>query len=583
MNDPAMTGNRLGAWASFPGKQAAGTAPVHQRGRAHEGHYRRPAERPFLAEERADTTILIGGLTRKHETLLGAVFRRHGYNVVSLPDPTKRAFRVGKEYSSNGLCNPVYYTSGALILFLKDLEAGGKTREEIENDYVYLTLSDCGPCRLGMYESEYRQALRNAGFDGFRVITTQLNRASKAGGGRPGLEFSMDQWFGLINALIVGDILYQTAYRIRPYEARRGDTDWVLAGCVKEIATYLEHRSYFELRDRLPSLLAAAVSQWPRLRKVMDAVGRFRHHYYEREYLSLLRACGDRMKGIPVDQTRARPVVKIVGEFYSHLSETDANYKMFEFLEEEGAEVFPGSVGGTLQYWFFKSRRDHLQRRGLNPPFPNARWYQFRKRWANGRAYYLKPLILLAVDRLSRRQYSRLSQALGGLAHPPTPQEQLAALTRFYYRPLTRGGEGNQEVAEGIYCTLHREAHMVLSLKPFGCMPSTQSDGVMSTISTHLDEMLFASIETTGDGDINVYSRVQMVLADAQRKASRELGDALASTGRSLGEVRDFLASEPGLCRSGFRFPRSGRFVSTAANYVLQVGRIMDRKGKERG
>jgi len=38
---------------------------------------------------------------------------------------------------------------------------------------VFFTAGACGPCRFGMYEAEYRLALRNAGFDGFRVLLFQ--------------------------------------------------------------------------------------------------------------------------------------------------------------------------------------------------------------------------------------------------------------------------------------------------------------------------------------------------------------------------------------------------------------------------
>ena len=78
-------------------------------------HYRRPEERPFTADERSMTTILIGNLTPKHEALLRAVFERNGYRIESLPEPTKKSYRTGKEHCNNGLCNPVYYTAGALI------------------------------------------------------------------------------------------------------------------------------------------------------------------------------------------------------------------------------------------------------------------------------------------------------------------------------------------------------------------------------------------------------------------------------------------------------------------------------------
>ena len=66
---------------------------------------------------------------------------------------------------------------------------------------------------------------------------------------------------------------------------------------------------------------------------------------------------------------------------------------------------------------------------------------------------------------------------------------------------------------------------MVLSLKPFGCMPSTQSDGVQSAVSNHYKNMIFLPIETSGEGDVNAHSRVQMALGEAKAKAKAEFSD----------------------------------------------------------
>jgi len=546
-------------------------------------HYRRIPERPFTEDQRPHTTVLIGNLTQKHEALLRAVFRRHGLLVESLPDPTKAAFRIGKEYSNNGLCNPVYYTAGALILYLKELRAQGLTREEIEDRYVYLTLSDCGPCRFGLYESEYRQALENAGFPGFRVLTTQLNRASRTGGERPGLDFSIDQWLGLVNALILGDLLYSVTYRLRPYEAHPGETDRVVGECVSTLETFLYERGGFELRERVPGIVGRALDWFPRITRWIDLLLKYRHHYYSADYREVLALCKRRLGALELDRTRPKPVVKVVGEFYSHISETDANYKMFSFLEAEGAEVAVGSIGGVLQYWLFKSRRDLMQRRGLGEPHPEARWWQIRRRYRNWKAFAVKPFLLWLIARVSRHQYRRLNRALGGLSHIPTPQEVLARAAESYYRPLTRGGEGHLEVAESIHSTANHHCHMVLSLKPFGCMPSTQSDGVMATVATHFDEMLFSSIETTGDSDINAYSRVQMVLSDAKRRANREFDRAIQAGGLSLEEVRAFIAAKPHVRRAGHPIPRSPGVVGEAANRGLHLADLMDGRRPPEG
>ena len=64
---------------------------------------------------------------------------------------------------------------------------------------------------------------------------------------------------------------------------------------------------------------------------------------------------------------------------------------------------------------------------------------------------------------------------------------------------------------------------MTLSVKPFGCMPSSGvSDGVQSIITEKLPAGHLLPIETNGDGAVNVYSRVQMMLFKARLAAKAE-------------------------------------------------------------
>src|SRR3954471_23720799 len=73
---------------------------------------------------------------------------------------------------------------------------------------------------------------------------------------------------------------------------------------------------------------------------------------------------------------------------------------------------------------------------------------------------------------------------------------------------------------------------MVISIKPFGCMPSSGvSDGVQSLITARYPEAIFTAIETTGDGEVNVQSRIQMDLFKARKKAEEEYQAALGRAG----------------------------------------------------
>ena len=94
---------------------------------------------------------------------------------------------------------------------------------------------------------------------------------------------------------------------------------------------------------------------------------------------------------------------------------------------------------------------------------------------------------------------------------------------------------------------------MVLAFKPFGCMPSSQSDGVQSAVVNRFREMIFLPIETSGEGEINAHSRVQMALGEAKIKAKTEFEQALASTGKRLEDIKAY-AARIGNC--GVRFIR---------------------------
>ncbi len=543
-------------------------------------HFVRPVELPFTPDERDSTTILFGHLTPKHERLIKAVFDGNGYRFQNLPLPSRSAFQVGREYCSNGLCNPSYFTAGTLIEFLERLETAGMARQDIIRDYVYFTLADCGPCRFGAYESEYRQALNNAGFSGFRVITFQSTRVLSEGASEPGLKFNADIAFGCLTALILGDLLYQSVYHLRPFERTDGETDRAYGECLDWLADFLRLREPFEILDELPEWLSTRLDPRHPVTRTLNSLGKYRRHLYGKDFRDLLAACARRFDAIRLDRLRPKPIVKITGEFYSHLSESYANYNMFDFLESEGAQVDVDTITGHLLYWLHKSMLDQLRRSGLRTPYPNARLRHFRRRLVNRWACTRKPLLLRLGAAQYRRHYARINRHLGGLAHDQVPQSEYVRCSREFFDPTCRGGEGYQEVAKSIYYTQNRLCHMVLSLKPFGCMPSTQSDGVMAAVTSRYPDIVFVSVETSGDADINAFSRVQMALADARRKAEDEFERAVDETGVPLETIRDYAESHEELQKPGYELPRHGEFASVAARFATHTAGLLQRRGR---
>jgi len=539
-------------------------------------HFRRPVERPFTAAERDRVTILIGGLTWKHEWLLRAAFQSAGYKVELLPTPDVASFQLGKEFGNNGQCNPTYFMVGHLIKYLQGLEARGLSRQEIIDNYVFFTAGSCGPCRFGMYEAEYRLGVQNAGFDGFRILLFQQDDGINAASGEPGLKFTVDFGLGAFNALNFGDVLNDVCGQIRPYEVTPGETDRVFREVVEELSAGIRERRMFHVADRFPAWLAKRILANKSAESVAHTLGKVVDHLWGEQTDRMLRAARERLARIEVDRLRVKPLVKVTGEFFAQTTEGDGNFRMFQFLEREGAEIKVEPIANWTMYLLWQARAHHRDRKWLDMTKPPA-WAVHRRALAELK-FRQKQLFFGLGEALYAHLYGRIIRGLGGIAHPLLDMQELADLAQPYYHRFARGGEGHLEVAKNIYYTVHKKAHMVLSLKPFGCMPSSQSDGVQSAVMNHFKDMIFLPIETSGEGEINAHSRVQMALGEAKAKARLEFQQALDATGRRLEEIRGFVADHPELRRPFYRVPRRRGVTGTAANFLLHVDDLMGRR-----
>ncbi len=539
-------------------------------------HFRRPPERPFLAAERDHVTIVIGGLTVRHEILVQAVFHGCGYRCERLPVPDVAACQLGKEYGNTGQCNPAYFTVGSLIAYLRQLEARGLSRQEIVDHYVYFTVGSCGPCRFGMYETEYRYALTNAGFPGFRVLIYQQNHGINATS-EPGLKLTVNLGMGMLNALQLADLVNDLVHQIRPFGVVAGETDRAADDVLADMAQFLRERRIFELMEDGPRWLTKRLEKRKALDSIFSVLCKIYEHLYNRAFRRALETWRARLDAVEVDRLRAKPIVKITGEFWAQTTEGDGNFRMFQFLEREGAQIITEPIATWVTYMINLERMAWTFRRSVDAPFPHPAWWQLRRRAANAWKFRRRILMLDLGEALWTHFYHRLGARLGALAHRLAPQSELARLAHPYYHQLARGGEGSMEVGKNVYYSLHRLCHMVLALKPFGCMPSSQSDGVQSAVTTHFKDMIFLPIETAGEGEINAHSRVQMALADGRAKARAEFDAALAGTGKSLETIRAYVAEHPELRRPFYLVPRRQNITGTAAQFILHVNDLIDR------
>ncbi|HEY2515556.1 MAG TPA: 2-hydroxyglutaryl-CoA dehydratase [Polyangiaceae bacterium] len=487
------------------------------------------ADLSFTKKEKANITMLVGGLTMAHDFFVEAGIRGNGYNVEMLECPTNEGLRYGKEFGNRGQCNPTYFTVGTLVKFLCTLrDKHGMTSEEIVAKYIFFTAGACGPCRFGMYVTEYRKALRDAGFDGFRVMLfQQKGGVQQATGEESGLDLSPAFFWGIVKALFAGDVINAMGYRLRPYEVNAGDTDRAI-----EQAKAIIH----EALEKKTNILVA------------------------------LAKCKPLFKAVKVDRTIAKPKVSIIGEFWAMTTEGDGNYQLQRFLESEGAEADIQLVAAWLLYSVWEGRNDTTQRKDLK-----AQDHAKYGLGDMGPFDAVKQLAgLFAADKVIRGLFQTFAYTTGLYGYHLPDMNRIAEISHEYYNNDIRGGEGHMEVGKVIMNVVDSKCHMTLSVKPFGCMPSAGvSDGVQSAITEKFPGTIFCAVETSGDGRVNFYSRVQMFLFKAKQAAIAEYDAALAKHGITREQVKAFLESHPRFGGPLHKAPHA--YAGTSADLVEEI------------
>lgn len=430
----------------------------------------------FSFAEKEHTTILFGGLSLLQDKLIAAALQSLGENYVAMPNPDFESFQKGKAFGNRGQCNPTYFNVGNLVKYLQNLrDEKGLSGEEIVKNYLFVTSGGCGPCRFGMYITEYRKALRDAGFEGFRIMSFEHNKGIfQAADDESAINFTPKFFITLIKAVIIGDIINILTYKMRPYELQKGTTDEAVEACREIVSSAFTQKK---------SLVIAMY----RCRKVLEKV--------------------------ELDRLQPKAKVMVMGEFWAAMTEGDGNYNLHRFLEAEGAECLPQPLINRLMLSIWEAE------------------YAFEKTHLldddEGKKIDFAPLKTKVLMRLAKvvltAHFKLYAKAIGLHDYEIPDMEKLAGISQEFYPLDSNGGEGHLEVAHLIESVKENLAHLVISVKPFGCMPSSAvSDGIQSLITSRFPSANFLSVETSGEGAANFYSRVQMALFKAKKSAKEE-------------------------------------------------------------
>ena len=248
-------------------------------------------------------------------------------------------------------------------------------------------------------------------------------------------------------------------------------------------------------------------------------------------------------------------------------------------MESEGAEADIQLVSAWLLYTVWEGKHDTTDRANLR----GADTAKYGLGEIEGDVFGIAKKLagLTGAGMAIRALFQTFAHAMGLYGYKLPNMDDIASISHEYYNNDLRGGEGHMEVGKLIMNTIYSKAHMTLSVKPFGCMPSAGvSDGVQSAITEKFPGTIFCPVETSGDGRVNFYSRVQMYLFKAKQVANAEYERALETHGVTREQVKAFLETAPRF--SSPLYKASHSYAGNSADMVAAVAPYITKSRAER-
>jgi len=429
-------------------------------------------------KDKKKATILYNMIEENKSFFLQAYFHRCGYKYRDLGNHTKDHFLTGREYGTRMQCNPVYFTLGTFIDELLRIEKEeGLSKEEIVEKYIILGGGgQCGPCRYGMYPEEYLKVVNAMGFKDFRVLIFNSDIIQDPPMPKNSA-FKFSPYFKIhfVLSFILGDFIHIAECAIRPYAKDKEAALKVIDECRSDILKAFKSRLYL---IKLPIALHKAGKKLAKFERIDKKI----------------------------------PLIFITGEIFANLAHGDGNYDLRRFIADEGCEALPGlfTQRGVYEGWSKNYRYyEHLKYAKDDKAKKFCENYIKRQNFSNA---FVKAAYNFLNFFFNQKQF-------GGKAEIHELDE-LSKLGHEHYHTSIFGGEGNLEIAEAIH--YHDKIDGFISVKPFGCMPSSGvSDGVQSKIIEMYPNLNFLSIETSGDNEVSILSRVSMMLFKAKQKLEK--------------------------------------------------------------
>ena len=399
----------------------------------------------FTEEMRKTYKILVPQMSPLHFQLLEPVLKSEGYDFDMLPAPTREDVEVGLKYINNDACYPAIIVVGQLMSALLS------DKYDINKTAVIISQTG-GGCRATNYIGYLRKALIDAGMKQVPILSLNASDMER----QPGFKLTKSFLHRMIQAVVYGDALMQCVLATRPYEINPGSADALCDYWVKKLRERITKANIFQYSKYIKNII-------------------------------------EDFDNLPVDKSKPKPRVGVVGEIYVKFHPS-ANNHINELIEKEGGEVV---TSGLLDFFLYCAMDSTYRAKHLDGT------------WLSG---FFGSLAREALE-LYRLPYAK---AVAASKHfDPLQRMTKVAKEAAHYIDL-----GNQ-CGEGWFLTgdmidlIEKGAKQVVCLQPFGCLPNHVSGkGMVKTLSEAYPDVRIAAIDyDPGSSAVNQANRLKLLLA----------------------------------------------------------------------
>lgn len=400
----------------------------------------------FTKPMRKAFTILAPQMAPIHFELVQEAAVSEGYRFEVLHEVSKEDIELGLRYVNNDSCYP------SIIIIGQVLSALRSGKYDTSRTAVIMSQTG-GPCRASNYLPLLKAALSSAGFENVPVIS--LNASGL--GNNPGFRLTLPFLQKALMALILGDLIMKLLYRVRPYEAIKGEADRTAALCISRCRENLAKGSRNAFRNDL---------YW------------------------IVKAFG----AIPV-RNEKKPRVGLVGEILVKYHPA-ANNRMAEFLEAEGAEIV---VPGLTEFFLYCAFGKRMSRRYLAGGLTQS---------------MLGQLCVFLIEDFRNDMRKALKNSR---FHPPKTIHEMAEGVKPLLSLCNQSGEGWLLTAEMLEL-IEEGANNIICMQPFACLPNhITGKGMLKKLKElHPQANIVAVDYDAGASYVNQINRIRLMLERAE-------------------------------------------------------------------